>query len=439
MACKPLLTQIRPTYFSVDCGMAYLIRLTDGKFVLIDSTFGEYDEVDHIYNLMCAQNETGEKPHVAAWFFTHPHSDHTNGFINMSHTHTDRVVVEKVIYSFPEDLCEKTHDHNSFLEAIKAFESEVIAPHKGDVYQFGGAEFHVLFASDDNPIRPLNVNETSLTMRMTLGNYSTMWLGDLQNVGSKIVMQNYSPEELKCDILQVGHHGYWGGSDALYRAVDPEIAIWPMPEFRYLDMKAEPYNAFLSDPENHIRHIFCGGIEENTFDLTAPIEITAPYVPKKITTNFSKKSIYSLGWACVTGGNMGYSPSDLTFGDGDCTLTTRNSRTLLQMIQRGQTAVSDKYRFDLTLTPEKECETLGLICDCPTPTTPDSFTPYALPHKAGETLNISLTVDRVAKTADIFVNGKHEKIPFNATDPCDIILILKDAKIKIGKAVFENL
>ena len=37
----PLLTQIRPTYFSVDCGMAYLIRLEEGKFILIDSTYGE--------------------------------------------------------------------------------------------------------------------------------------------------------------------------------------------------------------------------------------------------------------------------------------------------------------------------------------------------------------------------------------------------------------
>ena len=117
MAIKPLLTQIRPTYFSVDCGMAYLIRLENGKFILIDSTFGEYDEVDHIYSLMCEQNETDTLPCVAAWFFTHPHGDHTRGFIGMSKTYADKLTVEKVIYSFPADMCEMTHNHAGFLEA----------------------------------------------------------------------------------------------------------------------------------------------------------------------------------------------------------------------------------------------------------------------------------------------------------------------------------
>jgi hypothetical protein len=274
---------------------------------------------------------------------------------------------------------------------------------------------------------------------MTLGNYSVMWLGDLQHLGSKIVMDTYAKDDLKCDLLQVGHHGYWGGSDELYRAVDPEIAIWPMPEFRYLDMLAEHYNRFFTDPANHIRHIFVGGIEENTFDMTAPIEITTPYLPAKTSADFAKKSIYALGWACITGGNMGYTASDLTFGDGNCTLSTRNSRTLLQMIQRGQTSLSDKYRFSLTMTPEKDCEALALIYDCPTPTTPDSYLPYPLPHKAGEELHVTLTVDRAKNSTEISINGKSEALPFNAAEPCDLILLLKDAKVKISEATFENL
>ena len=96
MTAKPLLTQIRPTYFSVDCGMAYLIRLESGKFILIDSTFGEYDEDDHIYSLMREQNLTDAPPCVSAWFFTHPHDDHTNGFIEMSQRYKDEITVEKV-------------------------------------------------------------------------------------------------------------------------------------------------------------------------------------------------------------------------------------------------------------------------------------------------------------------------------------------------------
>ncbi|MBQ8407295.1 MAG: MBL fold metallo-hydrolase [Clostridia bacterium] len=439
MKTTPLLTQIRPTYFSVDCGMAYLIRLSDGRFVLIDSAYGEYDEVDRLYELISARNETGKIPTVAAWFFTHPHGDHTGGFIKMSHTHKDKIVVEKVIYNFPEDMCEKTHDHKSFLEAIKCFGAETVTPHKGDVLHFGGAEFKILFAAEDCQIRPLNVNETSLSMIMTLGNYSVMWMGDLQHIGSKIVTDTYKPEELKCDILQVGHHGYWGGSFELFAAVDPDIIIWPMPEFRYLDMLAEPYNRFFTSPENHARHIFVSGIEENTFDLTAPIEITEPYVPKKTAADFTQKSIRQLGWACITGGNMGYDPLDLSFEENSCTLKTRTRRTLLQMIQRGQVAVSNSYRFTLTMTPESECDVLGLIYDCPTPTTPDSYTPYSLPHKAGEEMTVVLVVDRKAGEARITVNGKTETLALRTSDPCDLILIVKEGRLKISEAVFENM
>jgi hypothetical protein len=276
-------------------------------------------------------------------------------------------------------------------------------------------------------------------MIMTLGKYSVMWMGDLQHVGSKIVMETYAPEELKCDILQVGHHGYWGGSFELFSAVDPDIIIWPMPEFRYLDMLAEPYNRFFTSPENHARHTFVSGIEENTFDLTSPIEITTPYVPSKIQADFGKKSIYALGWSCITGGNMGYTPSQLTFANNSCTLSTKQSRTLLQLIQRGQTAVSEKYEFHLELTAENECEALGLICDCPTPTTPDSYRVYPLPHKVGETLAVSLTVDKIRGLAEITVNGKCESIPLRTTAPCDIILLLKDACVTITKAEFECL
>lgn len=435
----PLLTQIRPTYFSVDCGMAYLIRLCDGRFIAIDSAYGEYDEVDRLYSLMQEQNVTGGKPCVAAWFFTHPHNDHTGGFINMSLSHADKISVERVIYSFPTEKYPNTHDHEGFLAAIARFGAATVTPRRGDELTFGGATFSVLYTADDCYVEPVNVNETSLTMRMTLGNYSVMWLGDLQNVGSRIVMELYSPEELKCDILQVGHHGYWGGSDALYRAVDPEILIWPMPEYRYLDMMRDPYNRFFSDPENHIRLAFISGIEEVTLDMTAPILATEPYVCGKHTADISSKAVSALGWSCITGGSMGYVPASLSFGDGDCTLDAQSGRTLLQTVQRGQTALTSAYSFDLTYTACSDCGELGLVFDCPTPTTPDSYTVHPLPLKVGEEVTVSLTVDRALRAAELSANGKKQAIALEASEPCDVILILKGSKIKISAAEFINL
>ena len=439
MTVKPLLTQIRPTYFSVDCGMAYLIRLESGKFILIDSTYGEYDEVDHIYSLLCRQNETDGIPQVAAWFFTHPHDDHTNGFIRMSREYRDKIAVERVIYNFPADMCERTHDHKAFLEAIDLFRAETVTPHKGDILNFDGAIFNVLFASENCSIRPLNVNETSLTMKMSLRNFSVMFMGDLQPVSSRIVTETYSKDELKSDILQVGHHGYMGGSDAFYRAIDPEIALWPVPESRYYDMLADPWNAFFTDPENHLRHIFCGGIEEITLDMTADILPTVPYTKTKKAVDFSKKSVYELNWASITGGGMGYGFAVLSFGENDCTLKAGELPTLVKLVQKGQAAVSDKIRLSIELIPEYKCDTLGLIYDCERPTDPKAYSFFPIPHSEKELLSVSLLVNRNNGQVEIVVNEKKETLPLRTDAPCDIVLILKNATVNVTRAEFENL
>ena len=45
--CTPLLTQGRPMYYAYDCGMLYIIRLTDGRFIIIDGGMCEYEEKEH--------------------------------------------------------------------------------------------------------------------------------------------------------------------------------------------------------------------------------------------------------------------------------------------------------------------------------------------------------------------------------------------------------
>jgi hypothetical protein len=59
---NPLITQVRPAYFSVDCGMSYVIRVSDGRFVLIDGGVGEYEEADHLWDILMSQYEGKDKP-----------------------------------------------------------------------------------------------------------------------------------------------------------------------------------------------------------------------------------------------------------------------------------------------------------------------------------------------------------------------------------------
>ena len=71
-------------------GTCYVYMLEDGRFVVIDGGSGT-SPVANIYNAMTAlykqaygktHTQRGEKLHIAAWYLTHPHSDHAHTFYN---------------------------------------------------------------------------------------------------------------------------------------------------------------------------------------------------------------------------------------------------------------------------------------------------------------------------------------------------------------------
>lgn len=245
----PLITQMRLTYFAHDCGMVYLIRLSDGRFVIIDGGLAEYDEPEHFLNLLDSQNVLDCRPVIAAWFVTHPHCDHQDLLIHLMNNYPDRFVLERFAYNFPTD-----DRANGFsLSVAQLFEMEqhltdtqVLTPRTGQRWYLGDAVFDILYTSDDVCHEFVgNVNETSLVMRMELGGYRVLWLADAQGIACEKICRRYAPESIRCDIVQVGHHGYHGGSPELFRRADPEVLIWPVPDCRYYEMCNVDYNNFL--------------------------------------------------------------------------------------------------------------------------------------------------------------------------------------------------
>ena len=277
MNISPLITQVRTSYFSFDCGMAYIIRLGDGSFAVIDGNIGEYDEPLRLMELLEEQNAVGGKPRIAAWFITHEHGDHYQGFINFCRLYGDRVTVEKIIYDFPpKELYWEGADLTDFNGAVSYYVergAQVITPKSGDRYEIADAVFDVLFIYGDLlPEKPVSMNNASLVMRMELCGHRVMWFGDIERQAANNMMARYSAKELKCDIMQVAHHGYTGASDELYRAVDPEIVLWPCPDFWYHPGCVWKCNDYLAHSSKNIKATFVSGQTETVLDLTKPIE-----------------------------------------------------------------------------------------------------------------------------------------------------------------------
>ena len=440
MNCNPLLTQVKPTYFSLDCGMAYIIRLSDGRFVLIDAMYGEYDEMDRVYDLLCEQNLLNDIPTIAMWFFTHPHDDHVGGLVEMQKKYGNKIRVQKVCYDFPSyEVCAKGCDIDAFFDAVRQTGAQVVTPKSGDVFCLAKEKFEILYTASDWKDDFYNINDSSLVMKISLGNYTFMSTSDVMTESSDIILKNYTAEQLKCDIMQVPHHGYSGGSTEFFKAVDPQILLWPIPEYRYIEISEMYHNRFFKYMDNNIEHIFIAGIEQNVFDMTKPIKVTTPYKPTKIQANFEKKSVGGLGWACIMGEGKGNSPLDLVFENKSCILKTRSGRSLLQMVQKGQVATSDKYRFELEIIPKKQCAELGLAYDTEQPVRSDAIMPYPIKHMEGQRTLVAFMVNHTAGTIEISLNGETETLPLRTKNPCDIILVINDGEIVVDKFIFENL
>lgn len=450
---KPLLTQVRSAYFAADCGMAYVMRLADGKFVLIDSNWGEYEEPEHLLALLRAQNETDGKPTIAAWFFTHAHPDHYLGFVRLCERHADEFVVEKIYYNYPPDgRCPAAGTPQRFADAVATrTEAQVIAPHTGDRYDFAGTIFDVLYTWEDLGDAPIpNINNSSLVMRMQMGDYSVMWLGDAQKQAAEHILATYTPAQLHTDIMQIAHHGYGGGSDALYRAIAADYLLWPVPEYRYDEMLRVPVNSYAAEP--HIRAIFIGGIDDDTLDMTAPIVARDYYHHGTIRTDIAAGTMMDLHWHCLMGGSTGYTSAALTFPTPDsCRLVGANAPTLLQLIKLGQTAIADRYSItvcgtydeqtnaDLSTVEGEPERIFGLMWNNPLHMVWDATQVYALPAAVGAPFAYRLTVDKIARKAALY-DGETQLATWDdvCEVPCGIHLVLKNTSVTLTEVVYEG-
>ena len=63
------------------------------------------------------------------------------------------------------------------------------------------------------------------------------------------------PIALDITIEQVPHHGYSGGSTEFFKAVDPQILLWPIPEYRYLEITELAHNRFFKYISKRIANI----------------------------------------------------------------------------------------------------------------------------------------------------------------------------------------
>jgi beta-lactamase superfamily II metal-dependent hydrolase len=243
----PRLTQV----FLSDYGLSDVIRLSDGRLIIIDGANVYEKDIDNLFDRL-KDDSPFDKPVIAAWIMTHPHSDHYNCFIPFNQKYGDQVEIQKMFYNFPQ------HDDEAHYPKLakdgKAFSNwygkeltgsdvllmfrqkvaemglPVYTPHTGQSYRIGEAFIQFYGTMDDTIHRSQNINMTSLMFTMELAGQRIFFGGD-GSFSDASLAERYG-DELKCDILQVPHHGFGCGSAEGqikgYQYIAPRVCLLPV-------------------------------------------------------------------------------------------------------------------------------------------------------------------------------------------------------------------
>lgn len=233
-----------------DFGMSYVIRLSDGRFVILDGGCGFEPDLERLRGHLTTHAPNGH-PIIAAWILSHPHSDHYLAFNFFMERYGEEVELKKVLLNFPDHHDTARYpklDHRDsrfsystsgtdniprMYDNIRRSGAQTFMLHTGQTYRVGDATFEILACIEDTVHLSQNINAISAILRMTLGGQVTLWCTD-GSMSLTRLPARYG-DYLKSDILQIPHHGFQcGTAEAEIEAYDlirPSVCLLPVSEY----------------------------------------------------------------------------------------------------------------------------------------------------------------------------------------------------------------
>lgn len=230
-------------YFTMDCGMCYIVALPDGTALMVDGGYQSQLSLEAVNGLRdLLHSICGEKIRLK-WYCTHAHCDHSDMLAKMLRMYHDEIVIEKVMFNFP-DTHNHEHDPNVIvaLNRIRKYYPDVIYRkiHSGDVIVLGGCRIEVIQTHEDNTGAEGNelmgwMNDTSTVLKIrmdpdvTNGDADFLLLGDMDRTAEKAITSHYTSATLHSGMVQAAHH-LFNALETLYDVVDADIALIPQGE-----------------------------------------------------------------------------------------------------------------------------------------------------------------------------------------------------------------
>lgn len=274
------------TQYPVTQGMCYIIQLANGNFIMVDGGTYYENDMQGIYDFLKSKSLT-DIPVIENWFFTHPDYDHIELATHFIKDYLGQVEILAFTYQFCNvDIISSRQvaTYERGRKDIVALENaislrknaKIYTPHRGQTFYYNGLNIVMLWTCEDLYPYPLNnFNQTSLAFKINFDSGKTaLIMGDCMHESCKEIALAYR-EYLKCDWLQVTHHGVIGGDKGLYTLADPDICFWPVTKQGFEGTFSwEKYHWCLGE----------GGCDYNAFLRDDSIKIRTHYTNEKIIT-----------------------------------------------------------------------------------------------------------------------------------------------------------
>ncbi len=148
-----------------------------------------------------------------------------------------QITIDNVYYKFTDQEWYDTHGSGrgdfvvGLRDALAKLPPEKLHGDitKGQEIQLG--DIRAVVMNDPYLLDATSVNNSSVVFKFYLNGVSILVLGDLGPEGGQLLMNEHTPAELKSDIVQMSHHGQYGVNRDVYAAINPQIALWPCPQW----------------------------------------------------------------------------------------------------------------------------------------------------------------------------------------------------------------
>ena len=253
---------------SSENGMGYIVKLADGRFVVVDAGFawgsGEGGNSGRfLVDTMKKMQGNSNKPVIAAFIITHIHTDHAGGFMGLANACANQVTIEKLIYNQPSSSQMNAVSNMSgrkgwIPDAIKKLTNagslkSVVKAHPGMQFFFSDLTITIMASidliEDSSNTKMHNGNDSSVVSMFDINGVKFLLTGDAEPQESKIIRDIYggignTNSVLKANFIQVAHHGY-GNTNTDYKSGNDQNALNVMASGGGTAANSSPIYAFV--------------------------------------------------------------------------------------------------------------------------------------------------------------------------------------------------